>query len=180
MKIEFEIRDIERGEVIEAMARQILTVMVKEHDPEYGANEYPDRSELAKLLAKGVGQKIERLAAEAVREHFDATIKARIESTVDEVLAEGWRKTDSYGNATGDRVDLKGRINEVITTKVRDGYSGPQYTLSEKLVADSVKEVMTSGLKHELEAARKSLRDQLDTAVTAKVAATIKEALGLR
>lgn len=181
MKIEFEIQDISREEVCDAIARQLLTTMVKDYDPESGGeHEYVRRSDFAEMLGKHIEQKVEKLAEKAVREHFDATIKARIEATVDEVLATGWVKTDNYGNANGARVDLKGRISEIITKKESAGYNRESWTLSEKLVRDKVEEILRGDLNKVSQEAQASLRKQLDTAVTTKVAETIKQALGLR
>lgn len=180
MKIEFEIQDISREEVCDAIARQLLTTMVKEYDPESGEYEYHRRSDFAEILGKHIEQKIEALADKAVREQFDATIKERISKTVDQVLADGWVKTDNYGNANGERLDLKGRINEILTKKESAGYNRESWTLSEKLVREKVEEVLRGDLNKASQEAQAALRKQLDTAVTTKVAETIKSALGLR
>ncbi len=179
MKIEFEIADISRDEIVDALARQLLTDMVTEEGDE-GVDTYARRSALAESLRKSTSAMIAKLSGDVVREHFDDTIKARIAGAVDDVLAAGWTRTDSYGNATGERLDLKGRISEIITDKKEERYGQPKLTLSEKLVKDQIEKTLNRELTSEIEAARKSLRSQLDAVVSGKVAETIKTALGLK
>lgn len=183
MKIEFEIKDIERDEIVDAMARQMLTEMVSEEmDPEEGGgvHTYVRRSQLADDLRKSINAKISDLAENAVRECFDSAIKERIAATVDEVLEAGWVKTDGYGNPKGERTDLKGRINEVITEKKSHRYGQPEHTLADRLVVAKVEELFHGELGKEVEAARLKLRQQLDTVIAGKFAETLKSAMGIR
>jgi hypothetical protein len=179
MKIECEIRDINHDEVVHAMASRLLQRWSSSEGEDGG-----EPSELGKQLGRAVGRavnaRIEQIAVSLVREAFDTAIVERIAAAVDAVLAEGWRKTNSYGDAVGDRVDLKGRISEVILEKKSEGYQGAKYTLAESLVRERVTEVMDRDLKAEVEKAKASLRAQLDAAVTAKFVETLKQALGVR
>lgn len=181
MKIETEIPDINRDEIIGAMASKILLEWVREHDPEQGGTvEYPQKTELAKLLAKGVHQTIERLVTAMLREHFETTIKATVEKTVSDVLAEGWRRTDPYGHPKGEVISFKERINEIITEDTARGYGQPKRTLAQNLVVESVTKVFSEQFGKEIETARAELRRQLDAVVSGKFTETIKQALGLR
>lgn len=180
MKIEFEVRDITREEVVEAIASAMLKQMVSEWDDFAGSYERVAKSPLAEQLEKLIDAKVTEVTTDMVRACFDEKIHKRIADTIDEVLAVGWVKTDNYGNATGASLDLKGRINEIITEKKSTGYNRESRTLAEKLVAEKVHEVLTRELNAEIEKARASLRSQLDAVVAGKVAETIKQALGLR
>jgi hypothetical protein len=177
MKLEFDISDITREDLVNAMAEKLLTTYVREEETN---STYPTNSPLAAQMRKLIEEKISALAEDHVREHFDETIKERISAQVDVVLAEGWRKTDGYGNANGQAVDLKGRINEIITEKKSTGYNRESFTLAEKLVQEKVREVFNDAFNKEIEAARKSLRDQLEVTVSAKFVETLKGAMGIR
>ena len=181
MKIEIEIADINRNEVIEAMASQLLTEWHDEDDPETGPTRYRRESNIGRDLKRFLEQKIAGLAETLVREQFDAIIHERIAKTVDQVLAEGWMRTDEYGNAVGDqRLDLKARISKLISDKQSEGYGGPKYTLSEKLVKEAVEKTLTRELNDEIAKARTSLRAQLDTIVNGKFAEAVKAAMGVK
>ena len=182
MKIETEIPDINRDEVIEAMARQILTTWVDDIDLDTGeTSRSPRPTRLGLAMRSYLDEKIGKLADALVREQFDAVIKGRIGATVDAVLVEGWPVTDGYGNArVSQRVDLKGRISEALTEKHGDGYSKPKLTIVEQLIRDEVSRLFSREFNAEVEEARKVLREQLGSAVAGKFAETIKAALGIR
>lgn len=176
MKLEFDISDIAREHLVDAMAEKLLTQYVRDEDT---GGAYRDHSPLARQMKEALEQRIDELAAEQVRDCFDEIIKARIVAAVDEVLAEGWRRTDEYGNPRGDKLDLKGRISEHLTKHQSGGYGREARTFVDELVHKTVESVFTRELQGELEKARKSLRAQLDAVVAGKVAETIKQALGL-
>lgn len=181
MKIEAEIADIDRDEVIEAMARQLLTRYSMEYESDTGVPyEQPHKTPLNRAMRALLERKIDLLAQTLVRERFDRVVTERIAAAVDVVLDNGWTATDNYGNAKGPRVDLRGHISELLHDKKSEGYNKPSYTLAERLVTDKVSEVFSKELNKEIEAARAALRVQLDGMITTKFAETLKAALGLR
>lgn len=178
MKLEFEIGDITREALIDAMAERLLLQVV--YDEETGGS-YRDHSELGRKMGRALERRIDELATERVRECFEEVIKARIAATVDEVLAEGWQRTDRYGNRQdAERLDLKARISEMLAEKKHDGFGRQPISLAEEVVQKTVEGVLTRELQNEIEKARTALRAQLDAVVAGKVAETIKTALGLR
>jgi AcrR family transcriptional regulator len=178
MKIETEIPDINRDEVIEAMARQLLTEWHEELDEETGPTRYRRETKLGAAMKQFLEKKIDGLAETLVRERFDTVIAVRISAAVDEVLAEGWVKTDEYGGARGPKVDLKARISEFLSQK--DRYSSPNLNVIDKAVKDAVDKTLSGSFKTEIDAAVKSLRAQLDAAVSDKFVNAIKAAMGVK
>jgi len=176
MKIEIEIPDITQEQVVEAMASRLLETRFADFEDDRSA----DGSRLGDRIAMAVERRIVTIAERLVHEHFDADIKERIGDAVTVVIEEGWYKTDSYGNRQGDRLDLKGRINEILTEKRSDAYNGPKHTIAEKLVLERVKMTFDSAFTQEINGAKAALRQQLDALITGKFTAAIKEALGLR
>lgn len=176
MQITTEIPDISRDEVIEAMARQLLTEW-HEDDPETGPHAYPRASKLGEQMKRYLDDKIAGLADVIVREQFDVAIKDRINAAVDEALAEGWQKTDSYGCAVGPKIDLKGRISEALT-KPDGGYGRP--TLVDMKIKESVTKALDQSFAAEIEAAKKRVRAEIEGVLSGKVTEALKGALGIR
>lgn len=177
MKIETEIPDINRDEVIEAMARQLLGEWHEETDPETGPTRYWRSTKLGEVMKKYLDDKIDGLANVLVREKFDEAIGMRIANAVDEVLAEGWTKTDEYGSARGPKVTLKDRIGEYLGQ--RDRYSSNQNVI-EKAIKEALDKTLSGSFKTEIDAAVKSLRAQLEAAVSDKFTSAIKAAMGIK
>ena len=182
MKIECEIPDINRDEIIERMAVRLLGFDYH-RDPED-----PDPTpEIAKWDSKAIGKhlrvyfesKVAELAEQAVRRCFDDAIRSRIDAAVDVVLAEGWRETNNYGEQTGAKLDLKGRISKLLQEARGDNYNRKASVLDER-VELATKELIAAEFKPLIEQARATLKSKLDTSVMNTVAETIKASLGLR
>lgn len=176
MKLEFDISDITREDLVNAMAERLLTTYVREEETN---STYPTNSPLADQMRKLIEQKVSEIAESHVRADIDNEIQERIALAVDAVLAEGWQATNTYGEPRGPKVDLRGRVSEVLLTATRD-YSGSPMTPIERQVKAAVDNLISKEFAKEIEAARKSLREQLDTAVSAKFTETLKTALGIR
>lgn len=180
MNININIPDITRDEVVEAVAGKLLGQWTEEIDHETGPDRVYRKTSLAKSMETRIQTRIDQIAEEAIRAHFDEAIKARIVETVDKVLAEGWQVTNQYGEARGPKVDLKARITELLTKPANDGFGGKAVTEIERQVKKAVDEGLAKELGKEVEAAKKSLRAQLDSAVNGKLAEAVKAAMGIR
>ncbi len=180
MKIEFDIQDISRDEVIESMARQLLVEWHEETDPESGPQTYRRQTKLGEQMKHYLDSKIAELADVLVREQFDKVVIQRIAAQVDAVLAEGWQVTNQYGEARGPKVDLKGRITELLLKPGRDSYgNGESMTPIDRQVKAAIDGLIGKEFAKDIETARKSLKAQLDASVAAKFTDTLKKALGL-
>ena len=181
MKIEFEIKDIERDEVVGAIAGQLLTEWVTEHDDDTGGEvQYARRSAMAEALRRAVIARIDSIAAEVVRAGFDSVIKDRITAAVDGVLAEGWQETNNYGESKGARLDLKARIGKLLTETRGDGYSRQQPSVLDAAVSAATNGFLSKELQPVIDAAKANLKKCLDATVMKTVADTITNAVGLR
>lgn len=171
MKLEFEIKDIDRDEVIAAMAQHLLT--------RYSNEDGDVETRFGAAMRRHLEAKITATAEALVRERIGAVVAQRIEAAVDAVLAEGWTRTDSYGCSTGQKLDLKGRISEILNTKQGDSYNR-RGTLIEEAIKLRLEAALAKDFAEELKAAREAFREKLDTTVMAKFTETLKSALGLR
>jgi hypothetical protein len=176
-KIEIDIPDIERSEVVDALASKLLHRWSADDD---GEGHCVDSS-LGKAMQKALTARIDAIAAEVVRRHLDDAIHSRIAAAVDAVITEGWYESDGYGGRKGERIDLKARINKALTEPRRGdgGYNNKPSILQERL-DKAAESMLDAEFKTVVEQAKTKLRAQLDGAVMAKVATSIKEALGLR
>jgi hypothetical protein len=172
MKIETEIPDISRDEIIAAMASQLLGEWDRE-DPEA----HWRGNTLGGAMRKYLDDKIAELAADMVRDQINDTVSARIEAAVDVVLAEGWQVTNEYGEPRGPKVDLKARISSLLTTSSRD-YNGTG-TLIERTAKAAIDAALAKDFREVIDGAKKKLSDEIDAVVGAKLRETLARALGL-
>lgn len=177
MKLEFNLNDITREDLVAAMADKLLTSYVHEEETN---STYPTHSPLAEQMRKLIDEKISAVAEDYVRNALDEAIKARIAAAVDDVIAEGWQMTNEYGEARGPKVDLKSRVTDLMLKATRDPYrSEPAMNAIDRQVKAVVETYVAKELTGELDKARKQLREQLDAVVSARFTDTLKKALGL-
>lgn len=172
MKIEAEIKDIDRDEVIQAMAARLLGEheIDEEGEPRYG------RKTMGLSLRQLLDKKLEQLAGDTVRDAMNGEIAARLNMAIDNVLRDGWQTTNEYGEPKGPKLDLKARIGEVLSRT--DNYN--RKSIVSERIAELVNKVLHEEFGPVIEQAKKTLKEQLDTSVMTTVANTIKAALGLR
>lgn len=179
MKIECELPDIKRDEIIEAMAAGLLGAIYERYEDDPTPETPYDRKQIGKHLRAYLDGKIAELAAEVVRKAFDDTIRARIDSAVDVVLSEGWRATNEFGEPRGERIDLKARISKLLTEVRGDSYSRSPSVLDAH-VQKAVENLVGKDFQPVIAAARENLKKCLDEKVMKTVSDTITNAVGLR
>lgn len=180
MKIECEMSDIKREEVIEAMAAHILGAMYEadEDDPE--PRPTYDRKKIGQHLRAYFDKKVAALATTEIRAAFDETIRTRIAAEIDEVLRIGWQKTNSYGEPSGERLDLKARISEVLTQARGNGYGDRNPSVLDAMVKSAIEGFLSKEFAPVIDAAKANLKTCLDAKVMKTVSETIANAVGLR
>lgn len=136
---------------------------------------------LSEQLEESVKAKLEKMAETAVElrtcELVDKLAHERIQKDIDAVLAEGWQKTDSWGNPMGKVTTLRERVRGFLDAKEDDYH---RTTRVEKWLAESVKGALADALKVELEDAKKRLRESFDEVIKAKLHETLRTALGVK
>lgn len=175
MKLEFEIKDIERDEVIGAMAAQLLNSWSSDDE----GNAYSRRSELGEALGRAVKERINKTADALIQSSFDDAIRSRLSTAIDAVIAEGWYETDTYGGRKGEKLDLKARIGKALTEQRGDSYNRKPNIVTER-VDEAIRSALNGEFAEVIKKATADLKSRLDSTVTAKVAEAIKTALGVR
>ncbi len=168
--------DIDNGALIDQCASQILA--------QYHGD-YDDDGELIDNGKHQPNKQIDRVIRETViaqiRKRLDETIlaitKEHITTAIESILAEGWQKTDDYGQARGPKLTLKDRIAEQIAS-VRDQYN--RKTWLDELVQKRLEETFTKEFAKPIEEAKAKFRSMLDGTIAAKLQEALKSSLGLR
>lgn len=171
MKLEFEIQDIDRQEIVDAMARQLLTRRDRDGDEV--------STPLGDLLKRSVDVRIDALANEIVCQQFDESLKARISAEIDRVIEEGWYESDNWGGRKGERLDIKARIGKVLTEQRGDVYSRKPSLLQER-IDEAIRRFMDKEFDQIVNEAKNKLRKSLDDKVITTVTESIKNAIGLK
>lgn len=179
MKIECEIADIKREEVIEAMAAQLLGCMYEQDEDDPEERPAYDRKKIGQHLRVYFDKKVSALANSMVSSAFDDTIRARIAAEVDEVLRVGWQATNEYGEPRGERLDLKARISTLLTQTRGDNYNRHP-SIMDATVKAATEGFLSKELQPVIEAAKANLKKCLDEKVMKTVSDTITNAVGLR
>lgn len=179
MKIECEMPDIKREEVIEAMAAQLLGCMYEYDEDDPTERPAYDRKKIGQHLRVYLDKKISAFAESAVRAAFDETIQARIAAAVDDVLLKGWQATNEYGEPRGEKLDLKARVSAVLTQSRGDSYNR-RPSVIESQVQSAVEGFLSNELRPIIEQAKANLKTCLDAKVMQTVSDTIAKSVGLR
>lgn len=146
-----------------------------------------DGEEIKRLIemrvADQVSHEFEKVFVEIIRAEVtklvDGLTRKHVEKAVADALDEGWQATNSYGEAIGPKIGLKGRIAEMLTKPV-SGYSSDRTTRAEKIVSETVDAALRNEFGKELKAAQAQFRQALDAKIAESFTATIKGALGLK
>lgn len=185
MKIEVDIADINRDEVIQAMAAKLLGDTYEHYD---GDPEDPDptprptsswdRKQIGKHLRVYFEARIKDTIDKMVASAIDQGIRDTISTAVREAVEEGWQQFDDYGRPKGERKTLKSIVLDALTLKDHSSYNSR--TVAERVAVETIERACKAGFEQEMAAAQRKFREQADALVQAKFTETIKAALGLR
>ncbi len=133
---------------------------------------------IAKQMKEEISAAVQKLVAGAMEDDIRAWIKAEVENEIQ----DGIKTFDSYTGKVKEVVPLGQYILALINSKETRGdyQKREEGTFIGFLVKDTVKAQFQASFGKELEAAQKELRSQVDDMVKAKLAETLKSALGLR
>lgn len=141
--------------------------------------------ELIREIAGDVKREIQDRLDDAVRgaikgaldEQLLALTIEKLRPLIDEIVAEGWQKTNDYGDPVGPRVGLKERISEQLQKTDSWGSREPWVT---KFVREAIEKELHGELGQELKKAKETIRSTVTGLVQQKLNETLAEALGLR
>lgn len=181
MKIEIEINDINRDEVIERMAARLLGFDYQRDDDPDSPDPTPplsrwDGKQIGKHLRLYFEGKIKETVDQMVSDAIDQQIRDTIAASVAKIVEEGWQTTDEYGRVTGTRT-LKSIVLDSLTRKGGD-YN--RQTIADKVAEETIRKALHESFGAEIKRAQETFRKEIDNVVAAKLTESIKTALGLR
>lgn len=115
---------------------------------------------------------------EKVSDLVDGITRVQIEKAVAAALDEGWQATNSYGEAVGPRIGVKGRIAEMLSKNVGD--YNHKMTRAEQLTKEVIDTALRAEFGKEIKEAREKFKAAVDAHIAEQFTQTIKSALGLR
>src|SRR3990167_1377571 len=131
-------------------------------------------------IDREVEKAIEAAVADAVGEAVTALVdrigQERIGREIERVMAEGWSRTNGYGERTG-TATIKDRISELLNAQ--DRYSSNGRYIDET-VKRMVQETLTKTLKADIDAARNKFKAEVDAVLTATIREALAKNLGLK
>lgn len=137
---------------------------------------------LEQRLADAVEAQFESTIADMIRDRvaelIDDVSRDFIRKAVTDAVNDGWQQTNSYGEAYGPKVGLKGRIAEMLSKQ--EGDYNRRESRVEKIAREVLEQSLHAEFGKELSAARERFKAQVNEVVAAKFTETIKAALGLR
>lgn len=172
MKIEVE---IEQEDLIDRVASLIA----------FNA-QYVDSDSPVPRPASTLANTIQEAVRDRVRIEIDKEIKAAIKKITDECIqvavkeavAEGWKKTDTFGHPIGPVMSVKDRINEILKEGGSNSY-GNQKSRIDQLAKETIENLLKTEFAEEIKAAREQFKQLLDKGIYSKVVDAVKSAMGI-
>ncbi len=168
MKIELEIEDVRREEIIDAAAQILLSA------PTTSSRDL-DGDQADRLMTM-LEQRLDDAVMRAVNDGIDTSVRVLIASEVERVLGTGWPIVDEYGRDTGKVRTLKSIVADALATK--HGYNSAPLAVS--VATETITRMLQQGFAQEIADAQKRFRTQVDDLLNAKIADALRTALGLR
>jgi hypothetical protein len=135
------------------------------------------RSAIDSQVAKAIDSAVEDAVGEAVSALVEKIGRERIGKEIERVMAEGWSKTNQYGESTGVKLSIRDRIAMILNS--RDSYSGRDSYIDET-VKRQVHETLNKDLKTDIQAARNKFKAEVDAVLTATIREALAKNLGLK
>jgi phenylpyruvate tautomerase PptA (4-oxalocrotonate tautomerase family) len=118
-----------------------------------------------KAISAGIDDAMRRLAEEALR------------PAIAEVIANGWQKTDSYGQPQGPKQSLAQRITEFLFE--RDRYSG-NGTVIDKVFKEELDKALKTEAGKAFQEALASFKGKVDTEINGRIISAVRSVMGLK
>lgn len=140
----------------------------------------------AKLTAENTAR-IRATIAECVDKAVIRIVETRLETEVNRLIDQGWDEHDTWGQRTGKKFTLAERITTYLQHQVdANGSSDNRYSSSDKrqrivwYVEKAVQTIFDKESTKLVDDFKKQVREKFTKELSDRVAATLKDALGLR
>jgi hypothetical protein len=149
-----------------------------------------DAERVERLLVAHLAEQMTKSALDVIRSEARALAVERVKAVCGEmidaetrrIVEAGWDEVKPWGERTGERFTVRSYLMKYLTTETYDDRSsnyGPRHTPVDRAIKTAIEAVFSREFQAEIDAARKRLRKALDDDLAARLASTIKGALGL-
>lgn len=154
--------EISFGEVLDRVALHAVQTFTRRYSGE-GANER-------------IVRVIDGVIIKAVQARVTQAVDRLVDMAVGRLLDEGWTEVGDYGQAKP-KVTLEYLVRKRLTERGRTNYNGPDQTLIERKIEETITTNLATALKEEVDAARSRFRKAVDAMIEAKVLEAARAAL---
>lgn len=116
-------------------------------------------------------------AKKAVSALTEEVARAAIREAVESAIAHGIHRYNSYNGQVESTTTIAEMVQKELTATKGDYFDKNKMTVAQSVVAETVKAIFTKELQAEIDAVKKSFREQADAVFKAKLVEGLKEAL---
>jgi hypothetical protein len=150
-----------------------------------------DEVKLTSMVVERVWERLYEFADKAIQDEFkarlgeyayqriDAVGQEEIRKRVVEALETGFRRTNSFGEPTGETITLKERLAAMLSKAESSGYRETQ-TVVDRITREEIEKALRGAFATEISNAAKAFRAKVDAVLTGKLTEALKQAMGLR
>lgn len=171
---------IDDERLVDAVAERIIAMHSTEYDDE---GEPIPSTRGRQTFEDAIRTTVNRMVRAAVEEQIKAITAEKITAAVEEIMAEGWQVTNSYGEPSGPRVTLRDRVSKIITDAQDGGWNGNRKRLIDAIVERKLAEMFdhrSGPIGQAVAEAQTKLKASIDGQVMSALNTTLRQALGLR
>lgn len=133
---------------------------------------YDDRDSLREHIKMLMRDRV----AQIIQEYTQAITEQAVADATQDLIQNGWTKTDNYGREVGDRVTIKGLVIDYLT-KPKDSYHPAR---AFKMADDLIEKHYKEDLKELVEQCKQRLRNLLNTKLDDALRSALLSSLGIR
>lgn len=114
---------------------------------------------------------------DSLRDVAERLIEQRVRAEIENVMLEGWQRTNQYGEPTGELATVSSLIRDALTKESGDYHR--RETMAAKLTRELLETTMRSEFDKEIKAARQAFRDKIDAVLAGHLTDALRKAVGL-
>lgn len=137
------------------------------------------RVAIEELVGESLASTVKKAVEVALKQRIEAVADGVIRASIEQTLAEGWSKTNQWGEKIGERATLSSTVRERLEAMAKDGdeYNRRTPSLLNQIVNEKAAEAVKQGLQPLIDEAKKQLQTQLDLSMGKALRLTIADTL---
>jgi hypothetical protein len=132
---------------------------------------------LQERVGEAVDKAVKKAITNGVDEGMQRLMEEQLRPAIAEVIANGWQKTDHYGQPQGPKQSLAQRITEFLFEK--DRYNGNGTTI-DKVFKEELEKALKTEAGKAFADALASFKGKVDTEINGRIMTAVRSAMGLK